>query len=347
MKRIEFIDSLKGFAILLVLWGHSIQYLCSSIDFFQNFIFKIIYSFHMPLFFLISGFFFHSSLKLHFKDFCLKKTIQLLLPCFTWSVLIVGLGIINSCYSGECDYHWLQIIKTFFTHFRSEFWFLFKLFISFFITYVFYTLFNRWWFVFILGILFVMLMPYSEFDYQRFLLPFLFAGIVIRNQYQFVRNYLKYFLIISGTIFGICLLLWNGHNVIYMTDFPAMIDYNTFTFNFSNIDISLFRLLIGLSGSVFFFTLFHIYYKRNRFFLQLAEIGKYTMGIYILQVIIFKYWFVKMFSLTVINIWVYNLLYTTVMSLFLLVVCIAVIKLLARNKYLDFLLFGDTYYNKS
>ena len=73
MKRIEFIDSLKGFAILLVLWGHSIQYLCSGIDFFQNFIFKIIYSFHMPLFFLISGFFFHSALKLHFKDFFLKK----------------------------------------------------------------------------------------------------------------------------------------------------------------------------------------------------------------------------------------------------------------------------------
>lgn len=80
-QRIEYIDALKGLAIFFVLWGHSLQYLKNEADFFHNPIFEFIYSFHMPLFFMISGFFFNSSLKLNFKEFIYKKTIQLLLPC--------------------------------------------------------------------------------------------------------------------------------------------------------------------------------------------------------------------------------------------------------------------------
>ena len=65
-KRNEFIDILKGYAIILVVLGHSLQYGCGLLpnnQFFSNNIFKIIYTFHMPLFVLISGYLFYFSEK--------------------------------------------------------------------------------------------------------------------------------------------------------------------------------------------------------------------------------------------------------------------------------------------
>ena len=52
--RNRFCDNIRGYAILLVVIGHSIQ--CQIKDFDANPIFEMIYSFHMPLFMFISGY---------------------------------------------------------------------------------------------------------------------------------------------------------------------------------------------------------------------------------------------------------------------------------------------------
>ena len=59
-NRNYYIDAAKGLAIFLMLWGHCIQscVVGSDVDFFENTVFKAIYSFHMPLFMLISGYLF-------------------------------------------------------------------------------------------------------------------------------------------------------------------------------------------------------------------------------------------------------------------------------------------------
>lgn len=62
-SRDPFWDAAKGVAIVLVAFGHAIQYgsgrdfLWGSLYFNQR-VFQFIYSFHMPLFMLISGYFF-------------------------------------------------------------------------------------------------------------------------------------------------------------------------------------------------------------------------------------------------------------------------------------------------
>jgi len=65
-KRNNTIDIIKAVAIILVCIGHSIQFgsgfnILSEEIFFDNICFKIIYSFHMPLFMLISGYLFYFS----------------------------------------------------------------------------------------------------------------------------------------------------------------------------------------------------------------------------------------------------------------------------------------------
>ena len=56
-KRNQNIDIIKGIAMCLVIWGHSLQYASNErLDFFELPVFRIIYSFHMPLFAAVSGY---------------------------------------------------------------------------------------------------------------------------------------------------------------------------------------------------------------------------------------------------------------------------------------------------
>ncbi len=54
-NRSDIIDRLKGFGIALVVIGHVIQMQANPNEFDESILFKIIYSFHMALFFFLAG----------------------------------------------------------------------------------------------------------------------------------------------------------------------------------------------------------------------------------------------------------------------------------------------------
>lgn len=56
VRRIEYIDYVKAFAIFLVVMGHAIQQLWGTAVDCDSILYRFIYSFHMPLFFFLSGF---------------------------------------------------------------------------------------------------------------------------------------------------------------------------------------------------------------------------------------------------------------------------------------------------
>lgn len=75
------IDAIKGFLIFLVLWGHVIQNITSNEGYYDDWIFRIIYSFHMPLFALMNGYLFYpSQQKRDCKKALQQKIIGLLVP---------------------------------------------------------------------------------------------------------------------------------------------------------------------------------------------------------------------------------------------------------------------------
>ena len=92
-ERIIYLDAARGFAILLVITGHLIQYnYLSSIN---NVIFNIIYSFHMPLFFFLSGC--TDAIKnkeqqcidiKSLSNSILKKFLTIIVPSITWTLII-------------------------------------------------------------------------------------------------------------------------------------------------------------------------------------------------------------------------------------------------------------------
>lgn len=82
------IDIVKGMAILFVVIGHLLQY--NTADGSHGVCFNWIYSFHMPLFMLLSGYvaaFNRDKIK-DFHSFICKKAVQLLLPYAFWSFII-------------------------------------------------------------------------------------------------------------------------------------------------------------------------------------------------------------------------------------------------------------------
>lgn len=77
--RIPYLDFLKFFAIASVLLGHSVEQTTGN-DFWDNPIWSFIYTYHMPLFMLLCGYFFSSSLNLSFGELVKKKFVQLVIP---------------------------------------------------------------------------------------------------------------------------------------------------------------------------------------------------------------------------------------------------------------------------
>lgn len=99
MNRETTIDVLKGIGIILVVIGHSG---CPQL------LNDYIYSFHMPLFFIASGYFFNTNYLENKKVYLKRKVQGIYLPYLKWSVIFLLLhnlfyycGILNSLYGNR------------------------------------------------------------------------------------------------------------------------------------------------------------------------------------------------------------------------------------------------------
>ena len=90
MKNLPYINILKGLAIFCVVYGHLIPR--------SSLLAKCIYSFHMPLFFVISGFLFNFEEYQHnISRFFKHKTVRLLFPYFVSIFLFFLYWLIFQC----------------------------------------------------------------------------------------------------------------------------------------------------------------------------------------------------------------------------------------------------------
>lgn len=114
-KRIEYIDIAKGIGIILVVMGHTIgtEVLVGS----------WIFSFHMPLFFFLSGLCFNDERHPLFLPFLKKRIQTLFLPLVYFSVICLVVSVLT----GASNY---SIEKIQNGEFTGALWFLYVLFLS-------------------------------------------------------------------------------------------------------------------------------------------------------------------------------------------------------------------------
>lgn len=137
-KHYREIDSLKGFAIFLVVLAHAIIYFPVNLHEVPwcGVLFKLVSGIHMPLFFAISGFCF--SYRGNYWKFLSKKAKRLLLPYFVFNLLdLVPRALLPQFVNRPQGID--ESVKDILVY-GGAYWFLFTLFIIF----AFYPLIYKW-----------------------------------------------------------------------------------------------------------------------------------------------------------------------------------------------------------
>ncbi len=325
-KRLLSFDALKLFAIFLVLWGHCIQHLLSS-DYQEEPVYRYIYAFHMPLFMMTSGYFALSSMKMGFKSFIKKKSVQLLLPCLSWALITPLITSVWITSLADANYHLYYL------------WFLKSCFCCYLLAYLAYR--------------FGKFRPYAlavALIASQFILcfnvwymfPCFILGMALKGHPQFMEWTTKKspaFLI----LFMAMLLLWDERfwpfiSVIDIMESQSLdaVLHTSFIWSY--------RLLTGLVGSVAFIGLFNLFDKKlhaSPKTVALCSWGKYTLGIYILQSIILESWMEERIKLDELPPFVFNFIVSPLISIVLILVCVWIVRLINKNRYSALLLLGS------
>lgn len=279
-------DILRGIAMLLVVLGHAGLARESLLN-------RAIYAFHMPLFMLISGFFFHFSLQRHsFRENLRRKALQLLLP-----VLIIG--TLYYLITADHGVPLREMPGNYYAVLIRTLWFLQALFLSCLAVLVIHRVFRSdlWRFLACLAlcIIFLFVPDFACSTGAKFLFPCFVAGLYL-NRCGLVQTFRSMpgrtcLTIVLIAVFGVLL-----HFFPFSRTF-----YNTTVYLFSGIDApgallfdDIFRVVIGLSGSFAAMALLYELYSRlpqkGPVTAFLSLLGRNTLAFYCIHVYLNELW---------------------------------------------------------
>ena len=332
-ERIPYLDFLKFFAIASVLLGHSVEQTTGN-DFWDNPIWSFIYTYHMPLFMLLCGYFFGSSLKLSFVELAKKKFLQLGVPSITaWILMFVFVTLTGyNPYPEIVDLSWLG--------FMNAMWFLKCVFFCYLIGWIFIRAMRNVWLAALTSSVLVHLIPIFSIDSVNFLLPMFWAGYLCNLHQGWIDRHRTALLSGSLLAFAGMLPFWSGRLTVYMVPIDFF-DWHTFAFDGANLGIALYRLAIGLAGSMVFFLLSPWVYrciKSWRITPVLDRLGKCTLGLYWMQTFLLEctWHSIGLYVNTANSFWV-----APIIACLELAICYQAVLLFKKNKYTRRLALGE------
>lgn len=349
-KRNIFLDVLKGVAIFLMLWGHCIQYCIvgSGLDFWDNGVFKFIYSFHMPLFMLVSGFlFFYSCINRSLNDLLKHRTQALLQPIifgsfFDYLVTTAFFSALQGNFFEIFDGKWIGRLPSL--------WFLWSVLAASVVTAFVYKISN--------GritrlILFVVMIPvvaiFPNTSMNLFMYPYFLTGFYFAKYKEKIPVLLINLKYLCLPLFPVLLSVYENKNSLFTTGLLSNIVIREFLIN-------VFRWFNGLVGSIFVITVLQFIYQNTStkcekpwLTIGLSKLGRKSLQIYIISVpFLSRYlqeYFPKVLSACNItnifaaNILVYNFVFTFSLAIMYAFALYSLIK--AMEKYrISTLLFG-------
>lgn len=321
-QRIIYLDVVKCVAIFLVIWGHVIEFMGIQRD--ESIARVFIYSFHMPLFMLLSGYFSASSFSRTFKSFITKKSIQLLIPIFSWTVIIsLFLLFVYKDKEGAIA----EVI--------GGSWFLRTLFACYLYVYIVKNIKAPDWLLAFGSIIIAFFIPKSSFLSFNWLLMFFWVGYFLKKYQLFFDKYRLSITIVSLILY--CIVFYNIKDCGY-----ALININTLRTDSIGI---LIKFIGSLSASLFVINMIYYlcHFSNNGYIDKIADIGKYTLGIYLVQSFLVARLFPLLPQSNITNMYIYNFVLTPIVSVFVLLLSVLIIKYTSKNKYMNLFLFGNQY----
>lgn len=270
------VDNVKVFACILVVLGHFFQSMTKSeilpeSDFLLCFD-QMIYYFHVPLFFICSGYLYQkysrvNTVKLWVRNI-LKKAVVLGVPYFVFSIVTWA---IKTVFSGAVNEQAQGLFTTLFLHPSAPYWYLYALFF-----------------------LFLVVPTFSD---KRFAT----VGFVVALLMKVVSGYVDELDIYAlSTIFentiwfmsGICLCMSDFVSVVKKksgifvgTIMAVIFIVASIIVYIYNIDYKMINLLLGFTACVATISIVSWLYKDNISDKCTALLAKYTMPIYLMHTI--------------------------------------------------------------
>lgn len=312
--RVVYLDIAKCMAIYLVCLGHTHPS-------YNGFI----YSFHMPLFMLMSGYFSGRSLQMPLLPFLKKKAISLLLPAITVSLLSI---IIHFLFYGVDNQFFIKELY-------GCAWFLKCLFLCYVAAWLALFLCKKQWIAILVSSSLVFVIPICHTFNFNFFLLFFWTGYILKktNVLEKVR---EYYLVIIPIALYVCFYFVGGVRP-YQTIWPHTV--------FHTPEVLIVQYFVGLTGALLFLGLSRIIAQSKRVSTIIQNVGTYTLGIYILQILLLE----RLLQYTLLERLVNDIpclmdcIIRPAIAILVVVVCFYLIQLLKRTKIVNLLLFGGVY----
>lgn len=253
MKRINFVDVLKGIGVFFVILGHMP---------IKPQVYSYIFSFQLPIFYFVGGFLYRDAHMINtFGEYFLKKVRRVLIPYFILCLISAIVYISYTHYIGE-SYDLLDILKSILISKRNNIyinvplWFLTSFFTVEIIYYLLKCLFNNY-----LILIIVLLFGYTgvvilrttgslytlpwTFDASLYFIIYYFIGDVLSGTLRFSNRNFSHFFVFSFPVFCISLTI-NIMNLFGMIKHADIIYYD---YGFLIALVSyLFHVFISLTG---------------------------------------------------------------------------------------------------
>ncbi|MDE7268501.1 MAG: acyltransferase family protein [Lachnospiraceae bacterium] len=296
-------DVLKGFGIVLVVLGHCIQagsglaYL-ENACYFNDRWYQFIYSFHMPLFMVISGYYAWNSVQraqtpVDRKNMIKKKCIYLIMPNIVWKLL----EFVYMFAMGTYPYLGFSVLlKDVLVGILTNFWFLWAILYSFLLVCLMhYRLRDSIWIYILIFVAMFFTPDGMGLNAYKYMLPYYLIGFYAnknRERLSSTRFFREIFhgerlkvglaLLVSGLAFITLTSFFTADSFIYLTGYK-LIGKNYIV----QLQIDGYRFLVGFCGIVFWILAWRILLdlcgKWDCLVRLLAYLGQRGLGIYIIS----------------------------------------------------------------
>lgn len=320
-----YINVIKGIAIALMIWGHCIQYCAKgSFDSFGNPVFQFIYSFHMPLFMLVSGYLFYFSFqKRDLKTLLVHRTQGMLQPIVLGSVLnIILMELPTLLLHGTAKiFNGALFIGLYSLWFL---WCVLSASIAVAVAEKTGKHFCSRLLLIVLGFFFVALFP--ENSYHLYMYPYFVAGFLYGKYRSRIPAWATKLVVLSLIVFPWMVPEYHSYHLIYAT--PVIAPDRDLM---SLLKLNGFRWGIGFAGSLFVLTVAEILFKvtvdKNRvprIIGMLAKLGENSLGIYCISVPLLTYYLSKIYDRFILivgrnifaeSMFVYNYVFTPMLTI--------------------------------
>lgn len=294
-------DLLKGFGIILVVLGHCIQvgsgtaFNAESL-YFSDKLYQFIYSFHMPLFMMVSGYLSWGSIQRAASgkqrvDLLKRRVRVLITPVFLWITSEYLIKLIINLVNGNLPQK--TFIFEYFNNIFNNFWFLWAVFWCFLIVFVMHCFFKDSVILYILGFMVMFFIPdgmaLGAYKYMMpyFIVPFYLHKYMDKHNLSLDVKPKAVWIIMTGLIFAGLFLFFDENSFIYLSGYK-LIGKDVVR----QLKIDFYRTAIGFAGSAFFILIWQyilIKCKERCEFKILTSLGKNSMGIYIISTYLLVY----------------------------------------------------------